>query len=210
MWLVWWWELEKPSLLLDQSPPCGLLCQEQNACKAAGGEGETAEAFVRRVFRFLNRWASWTVSRVIQGCFQERKCFSEPGTAFFPLLTIFASPSPDFLGHGEHGWKQNVAPSVWMNVCGNQLRGRGSPHRRISHRVCSGLQKDSKLKPCLMVKIFQEFLSLSDVQGHWCSVVTHSLRERGVTSGWHKGQKNMCSYMSRDTQQTGSRWDFLM
>lgn len=84
-------------------------------------------------------------------------CLSEPGTAFFPLLTIFASPSPDFLGHGEHGWKQNVAPSVWMNVCGNQLRGRGSPHHGISHRVCSGLEKDSKLKPCLMVKIFRNF-----------------------------------------------------
>lgn len=43
----------------------------------------------------------------------------------FSLLTICASPSPDILGHGEHGWRQNVAPLVWMNACGNQLYGRG-------------------------------------------------------------------------------------
>lgn len=39
-------------------------------------------------------------------------------------------------------------------------------------RVCSGLGKVRKLKPCLMVKIFMSFFPLSYVQGSWCSVVT--------------------------------------
>lgn len=73
---------------------------------------------------------------------------------FFLLLTICASPSTDFLGHREHGWRQNLAHSVWMNMCWNQLCDRGSPHRRTSLRLCSGLKKASKLKPYLKIKIF--------------------------------------------------------
>lgn len=132
-----------------------------------GEKGTQQRLSANRSVIFLNGWASWTVSCVFQGCFMcssgmlQRKevSWSAPGAVFSPSFTIFASTSSDFLGHGEHGWRQDVAPWVWMSVCVKQLSRRGCPHCRTS----LGLEELSKLKPYLMVKIFINFSPLSDI-----------------------------------------------
>lgn len=152
---------------------------------AAGGEGDTAEAFFKWICNFLNGYPSWTVLCVFWGCFvcssgmlqRKEVSWSGPGAVVFPPLTIFASTSSDFLGHGEHRGRQDVALWVWVNVCVNQVSGRGCPHGRTSLRVCSGLEEPNKLKPYLMVKIFINFSALSVIQGGWCSAVTSPPRE---------------------------------
>lgn len=114
----------------------------------------------------------------LSGVLQRKEVsWSASGAVFFPSLTVFASTSSDFLGHGEPGWRQDVDPWVWVNACVNQLSGRGCPHCRTSLRVCSGLEEPCKLKPYLMVKVFMNFSPLSDIQGGWCSAVTCPSRE---------------------------------
>lgn len=97
----------------------------------------------------------------------------------FSFINRLCQSLPWLLGSRRAWMEQNTAPSVWMNVCGNQLHGRGPPHCRTSPRVWLGLGKTSTLKLCLTVKLFMNFFPLSDVQGSWCSVVTLPQRERG-------------------------------
>lgn len=98
--------------------------------------------------------------------FRERRCLW--GDGVFPLLTISSDP-------------------LWVSECMDEGRARpdqcewvlveiscvaGASHCTPGLRVCSGLGKVRKLKPCLMVKIVMNFFPLLDVRGSWCSVVT--------------------------------------
>lgn len=208
MWLVWRWEQEKPSLLLDQSflGPVGLL-GEKGTQQRLSSNGSV-------VFWMDTR--SWTVLCVFWGCFvcssgmlqRKEVSWSAPGAVVFPSLTSFASTSSDFLGHGEHRGRHDVALWVWVNVCVNQVSGRGCPHGRTSLRVCSGLEEPNKLKPYLMVKIFINFSTLSDIQGGWCSAVTSPPRE-WVSHQADTQDRRICAVMWVRTQQTGLWWGFL-
>lgn len=180
MWLVWWWEQEKPSLLLDQSPSWGPW--------GCWGRRDTAGAFFKWICNFSNGCPSWTVLCVFWGCFtcssgvlrRREVSWSAPGAVVFPSLTIFASTSSDFLGHGEHGWRQDVALCVWMNVCVNQLSGRGCPHGRTSLRVCSGLEEPNKVKPYLMLRF-----SLTSPHCQTCNMVDALLWQLPQGNGCH-------------------------
>lgn len=182
-----------------------------SACKGTGEWWETAEAFFKGLFSFFGQMNQLNCF-MCSGMFRER-CLSQwnRGTVFFSSLTVPGRPSCRVVACGEQSWRQSVAWLVWMSARGSQLDGSGSSHHTPGLRVRSGLEKVRKSKPCLMVKLFMNFPVLSDVRGCWCSVVTSPPRERGVAlSGWHNGQKNLCSYMSQDTWQTGLRRGFLM